>query len=176
MFEGLKRKIAHYLVRRKYLRKNIQQLVFTNIISDSHDLFIVMPKEDKDFFHSLDILKYYQIHKKIITLFLPEYKYSLIPEKEKFKFISYHPHQITRFNLPDKNLVGRLTRKEFDIVIDLNRKENVFFSAISNIVQSKIRVSFEKELSGRYYTMQITDKQSDPELSYRSFLSYLKMF
>ena len=52
MFEGLKRKIAHYIVRRKYLRKNIQQLVFTNIISDSHDLFIVMPKEDKDFFHS----------------------------------------------------------------------------------------------------------------------------
>jgi len=176
MFEGLKRKIAHYLIRRKYLRKNIQQLVFTNIISDSHDLFIVMPKEDKDFFHSLDILKYYQIHKKVITLFLPEYKYSLIPEKEKFKFISYHPHQVTRFNLPDKNLVSRLTGKEFDIVIDLNRKENVFFSAISNIVQSKIRVSFEKELSGRYYTMQITDKQSEPELSYRSFLSYLKMF
>ena len=176
MFEGLKRKIAHYLIRRKYLRKNIQQLVFTNIISGSHDLFIVMPKEDKDFFHSLDILKYYQIHKKVITLFLPEYKYSLIPEKEKFKFISYHPHQVTRFNLPDKNLVSRLTGKEFDIVIDLNRKENVFFSAISNIVQSKIRVSFEKELSGRYYTMQITDKQSEPELSYRSFLSYLKMF
>lgn len=176
MFEGLKRKIAHYIVRRKYLRKNIQQLVFTNIISDSHDLFIVMPKEDKDFFHSLDILKYYQIHKKVITLFLPEYKYNLIPDKEKYKFISYYPLQISRFNLPDKNLVGRLTGKEFDIVIDLNRRDDLFFSAISNIVQSKIRVSFEKELSGRYYTMQITDKQSDPELSYRSFLSYLKMF
>ncbi len=176
MFEGLKRKIAHYIVRRKYLRKNIQQLVFTNIISDSHDLFIVMPKEDKDFFHSLDILKYYQIHKKVITLFLPEYKYNLIPDKEKYKFISYYPLQISRFNLPDKNLVGRLTGKEFDVVIDLNRRDDLFFSAISNIVQSKIRVSFEKELSGRYYTMQITDKQSDPELSYRSFLSYLKMF
>lgn len=176
MFEGLKKKIAHYLVKRKYLRKSIGQLVFTNVISNSHDLFIVMPKDDKDFFHSFDILKYYQIHKKIITLFLPEHKYSLIPEKEKFKFISYHPHQITRFNLPPKNLVSRLSQKEYDIVIDLNRQEDVFFSAISNIVKSKIRVSFEKELSDRYYSMQIADKQSDPEVSYRNFLSYLKMF
>ena len=176
MFEGLKKKIAYYLVKRKYQRKNIPQMVFTNIITDSHDLFIIMPKDDKDFFHSLDILKYYQIHKKIITLFLPEYKYNLIPDREKFKFISYHPNQISRFNLPDKNLVGRLAPKEFDVVIDLNRTENVFFSAIANIVQSKVRVSFKKESSDRYYTMQIIDKQSESELSYRSFLSYLKMF
>lgn len=176
MFEKLKKKIAHYLVKRKYQRKNTPQMVFTNIITDSHDLFIIMPKDDKDFFHSIDILKYYQIHKKIITLFLPEYKYNLIPDKEKFKFISYHPNQISRFNLPDKNLVSRLAPKVFDVVIDLNRTENVFFSAISNIVQSKIRVSFKKEFSDRYYSMEIIDKQSESELSYRNFLSYLKMF
>lgn len=176
MFEGLKRKIAHYIVYRKYLRKNIQQLVFTNIISDSRDLLIVMPKDDKDFSYSLDILKYYHIHKKVITLFVPEYKYSLIPDKEKYKIISYHPYQISWLNLPKKNLTTILTRKEFDVVIDLNRCEDVFFSAISNIVRSKVSVSFEKELSGRYYNMQISDKQLNPELSYRSLLSYLKMF
>lgn len=176
MFEKLKRKIAHYIIRRKYLRKNIQQLAFANIISDSHDLFIIMPKDEKDFYHSLDILKYYQIHRKVITLFLPENRYNLIPEKEKYKFISYLPQQISMFNLPDKNLVSRLSAKEFDIVLDLNRGEEVFFSAVSNIVQSKIRVSFEKEFSNKYYTIQISGKQSNPELTYRSFLSYLKMF
>ncbi len=176
MFEALKRKIAHFVIQRRYLRKNLEQVNFTNIIRDARYLFFVMPKEDKDFYHSLDILKYYQIHKKIITLFLPESKYSLIPEKEKYKFISYHPHQITRFNLPDKKLVSMLSGKEFDIVIDLNRGEDLFHSAISNIVGSKIRVSFEKALSGRYYTMQITDKQTEPELCYRNLLGYLKMF
>jgi hypothetical protein len=176
MFEEIKKKIGHFLMRRKYLRKQLEQSSFNSIISDSRDFFFVMPKEDNDFFHSLDILKYYHIHKKVITLFLPEYKYNSIPEKEKFKFISYHPDQITRFNLPDKNLISRLNRKEFDIVIDLNRKDDLFFSAVSNIVNSKVSVSFAKEQSDGYYTLQIMEKQSDPEVSYRNFLSYLKMF
>ena len=71
MFEGLKRKIAHFIIRKKYLRKNIKGISLNHVISNSNDLFFIMPKNDKDFFHSLEILKYYQIHKKIITLFLP---------------------------------------------------------------------------------------------------------
>lgn len=176
MFERLKKKIAHFFIRRRYLKKNTQQLSFANIISGSHDFFIVMPKDDKDFYHSLDILKYFQIHRKVITLFLPENKYNLVPEKEKYKFISYVPEQLSKLNLPDKNLTSRLSTKEFDIVLDLNRGEDAFFSAVSNIVQSKLRVSFEKEFSDKYYTMQIRSKQDYPELSYRNFLSYLKMF
>ena len=176
MFEGLKRKIAHYLIRKKYLRKNVQQEVFTNIISNSRDLLFVMPRDDKDFSHSLEILKYYQIHKKVITVFLPDYKYSLVPDKEKYKIISYVPVQVTKFNLPDKILRNILSGKEYDVVLDLNRGEDVFSSAVSNLVKSRIRISFEKELSGSYYTMQIRDKSTNPEISYRNLLTYLKMF
>jgi hypothetical protein len=176
MFEGIKRKIAHYILRKKYLRKDVKQSSFNHVISGANDFFIVMPRDDKDFYHSLDILKYFQIHRKVITLFLPEHKYGLIPEKEKYKCISYLAAVKRRFNLPEKGLVSRLESKEFDIVIDLNRGEDVFFSAVSNIVKSKIRVGFAGELSEKYYTMQIAEKQSDPEVAYRNFLSYLKMF
>lgn len=176
MFEKLKKKIAHFFIRRRYLRENAQQLAFANIISDAHDFFIVMPKDDKDFYHSMDILKYFQIHRKVITLFLPENKYNLVPEKEKYKFISFVPEQLTKLNLPDKNLASRLSTKEFDVVLDLNRGEDSFFSAVSNIVKSKLRVSFEKEFSEKYYTMQIQGKHDNPEQTYCNFLSYLKMF
>jgi hypothetical protein len=176
MFDGLRRKLAHFIIRKKYLRKNIHGISFNHVISSSNDLFFIMPKDDKDFFHSLEILKYYQIHKKIITLFLPEYKYNLVPEKEKFKFISYHPDLITKLNLPNKNLANRLRGKVFDVVVDLNRCEDVFFSAISNVVGSKVRISFEKAFSGEYYNIQIVDKKVDPEVVYRSFLNYLRMF
>ncbi len=176
MFEGLKKKIAHFIIKKKYLRKNSREFSFNNVISNANDLFFVMPKDDKDFFSSLEILKYYQIHKKVITLFLSEHKYSLVSEREKFKHIAYHLNQITKLNLPDKNLVSSLNQKEFDVVVDLNRSEDVFFSAISNVVKSKIRVSFEKEYSGEYYNMQIADKNTNPEVAYRSFLNYLRMF
>ena len=176
MFEGLKRKIGHFVVRRKYLRKKNEQLTYNNVISSAKDFFFVMPGLDKDFYHTLDILRFYQNQKKIITLFLPEHKYNLIPEKEKYKFISFLPQQVSRYHLPDKNLVARLNTKEFDVVIDFNRSEDIFFSAISNIVKSKIRISFVKELSESYYNLQIVDKQGDSEESYKSFLNYLQMF
>jgi len=176
MFEGLKRKIGRFVLRRKYLHKNIEQLVYNNVISSARDFFIVMPSVDNDFYHTLEILKYYQKQNKVITLFLPEHKYNLIPDKEKYKFISFLPHQVSRFFLPDKNLVARLNTKEFDVVIDLNRTEDIFFSAISNIVKSKIRISFVKEFSENYYNLQIVDKQGDSETSYSSFLNYLQMF
>ena len=176
MFEGLKKKIAHFIIQKKYLLKSSKEFSFNKVISNANDLLFVMPKDDKDFFSSFEILKYYQIHKKAITLFLPEHKYSLVPDKEKFKFISYHINQITKLNLPSKNLVHSLSQKEFDVVVDLNRSEDVFFSAVANVVKTKIRVSFEKEYSGQYYNMQIADKNTDPEVAYRSFLNYLRMF
>ncbi len=176
MFEGLKRKIGRFVLRRKYLHKNIEQLVYNNVISSAKNFFFVMPSIDNDFYHTLEILKYYQNQKKVITLFLPEHKYNLIPDKEKYKFISFLPHQVTRFFLPEKNLIARLRTKEFDVVIDLNRSENIFFSTISNIVRSKIRISFVKEFSENYYNLQIVDKQGDSETAYKSFLNYLQMF
>ena len=108
MFEGLKRKIGHFVVKRKYLHKNIEQLVYNNVISSAKNFFFVMPSLDNDFYHTLEILKYYQKQNKVITLFLPEHKYNLIPDKEKYKFISFLPHQVSRFFLPEKNLVARL--------------------------------------------------------------------
>jgi hypothetical protein len=135
-----------------------------------------MPKEDSDFYHCLDILKYFLIHKKIITLFLPEYKYNLIPEKEKYKFISYLPEHVNGFYLPNKILVDRLKTREFDIVIDLNRHYDIFFSAIVNVVQSRLRVGFNKELCEKYYNLSISDNSSEPEVAFRMFLNYLQMF
>jgi hypothetical protein len=135
-----------------------------------------MPADDRDFYHSLDILKYYQIHRKSITLFLPEHKYGVVPEKEKYKCISYQAALKKQFTLPDKNLIRKLEGKDFDIVIDLNRTEDIFLSAVSNIVRAKLRAGFKKEMSELYYTLQIGGNQGDPEVSYRNFLNYLKMF
>ena len=99
-----------------------------------------------------------------------------MPEKEKFRFISFNPDQVTKFNLPGKRIIEYLDGMEFDVAIDLNRREDVLFSAVTNIAKSKLKVSFAKEFSESYYNLQITDKQASSEASYRSFLNYLQMF
>ncbi len=176
MFEEIKKKISHFILRQRYVKKNSNPLPYTNVISNAHSFFIVMPKQDDDFSCSLEILKYLSAKKKSITLFLPNNKLSLIPQKEKFRFISFNPEQVTKFNLPGKKIIEYLDGMEFDIAIDLNRREDVLFSAVTNIAKSKLKVSFAKEFSESYYNLQITDKQASSEASYRSFLNYLQMF
>ncbi|MDQ7818274.1 MAG: hypothetical protein RDU14_14705 [Melioribacteraceae bacterium] len=176
MFDKIKLKIAHFVINKKYVKRMDEPISYNKIVSNSINFFIVMPKDDNDFYHSLEVIRYFQLHHKIITLFLSEHKYNLVPEKEKYRYISYHNEMVNRFNLPNKSLVQRLNRKEFEIVIDLNKNEDVFFSAVSNIVQSKLKIGFNKERSENYYNLQITGSNGDSELIYKSFLSFLLMF
>jgi hypothetical protein len=176
MLEKLKKRLAHFIIKKKYLKKVTEAICFNGFITKSHNLLIIMPKEDKDFFYALDILRYYQIHKKNITLFLQEHKYNPIPEKEKFKFISYSLIQINRLNLPNSDLIKRLKEKDYDAVIDLNRTEELFFCAIANIVKSTIRVGFKRGVMNDYYNLVIDQKQEDPEVAFRGFLTAIQMF
>jgi hypothetical protein len=176
MFEEFKRKCAHFYLRKKIIKRQSEAMSFTKIISDSRDVFIIMPSGDLDFSNSLEIVRYMQIHKKNITLFLPEFRYNQIPEKEKYKFISFHPEQITKFFLPNKNLRKRMEGQSFDIVIDLNRYEDTFHSAISNLVSSKIRLGFRKNRSEGYYNLLFDCKQTDPNAAYFNLMNYIRMF
>jgi hypothetical protein len=176
MFENLKKKYAHFYTKRVFLKKNLPAINYNKILSSSSDYLVIMPVEDNDFYHCLDILKYYLIHKKIITLFLPEYKYSLIPEKEKYKFLSFLPEHLNKFRLPKAILINRLKSKEYDVVIDLNRSSDIFFSTVANIVNSKVRVGFTRDSFENYYSLLISDKSANSENAYQNFLNYLRMF
>ncbi len=176
MFENIRKKIGHYLLQKRFCRNDYGVINYNNSIFQSTDFLILMPMDDKDFYQSLNLIKYFLNERKHITLFLPEFKYNLIPEKDKYKFISYHVEQINKLFLPEKSLEARLKNKEFDVVIDLNRSENLFYSAAASIVKAKIRVGFSKVNSEKYYNLLYIDKNSHTEAVYINFLNFLKMF
>lgn len=176
MLENLKLKTAHFILKRKYWTKNSQKIPYNNSISGSTEFFVIMPADDKDFYHSADLLKYLLIHKKDVTLFLPSHKQSLILEKEKYKFKTFTIEMVSKLNLPKKELVQKLESLDYDVVIDLNRGENIFSSCVANIVKSKLRISFKKEQSGKYYNLIYSDSSPIAEANYRNFIKFLEMF
>jgi len=175
MFEELKRKIAHYLIHKKHLCKSDETITFKRVISDSREVLILMPNIENDFTGSIEIVKYFHSQKKSISLFLPESKHNSVPLDYQCKFVSYLPVQITRFFLPDKMLLTRLKEKKYDIVIDLNRVEDTFFSCVANVVSSKIRIGFQKNRSEDYYNLLYNSKQNDPSGAYKKFLEHITM-
>ena len=176
MFENLKLKLARFIVSKKYLKKNLEPIVFNNVITQAVYFLVILPENEKEFHHSLELLRFLNIHRKSITIFLPEHKYNLVPEKEKYKLIAFDPLHKSRLNLPAPMLINSLHDKTFDVVIDLNRRENIFFSAVANIVHSKLRIGFNKENSGIYYNFLLSDTQNNPEVAYRNLLNFLQMF
>ncbi len=176
MYENIKKKLAHYLLSKKYLKNGGSQVLFNKIISSSFDFFVILPINENELNNSLELIKYLLIHKKKITIFLEERHYNLLPAKEKVSSITFTRNDITRLNLPSKNLYNKLKYLKFDVVIDLCRTENTFLSAVSNIVNSKVRVSFIKELSEQYYNLLYFDNNNEPEVAFRNFLNFISMF
>lgn len=176
MFEELKRKIAHYLLRKKHIRKFEESIEFKSIIKDAKEILLIMPENDSDFKDSLESVKYFQHNKKNISIFIEEAKQSTFQLTHNVKLVSYLQVQITRFFLPDKMLLKRLHDKKFDVVIDLNLKENTFFSCVANVVNSKIRVGFRKNRSEEYYNILYESRQDEPVLAYKNLIEHLSMF
>jgi hypothetical protein len=112
----------------------------------------------------------------LLTIVVPEYKYSLLQNKSKLRPITYTKNDINFFNLPSQKLLDEIGAKSFDILIDLNRNENLFCSALSKVVDAEYKVGFTKLNSDRYYNFQIEANKINSEISYRNLLNSLKMF
>lgn len=81
----------------------------------------------------------------------------------------------TKIGLPNKELVSKVKKHTFDLVLDLNRDNDIFSSAMGNIPLSGFRIGFVKKNADYFYNFQIPN-EINPEKSYRNLLNSLRMF
>lgn len=175
MFESIKKKIARYLIKRKFIH-NSPEVSFNNFFNESIRFLIIMPASESDFNHTFDLIKYLGILRKSITILCHAPRVSTIPEREKYRIFSYDIRDISKLYLPTHDYLERIEKKEFDVIIDLNRDENLFCSAMSNFFKARYRVGFQKNNSDNYYNFQVQNGEINSEISYRNLLNSLQMF
>lgn len=176
MLENVKRKISLHLITKKFLQKPYPVIKFGNFVKDSRDFLILMPADEKEFYLCNDFIKYLIIHKKHVTLFVPEHKLNLLQDRHKYYQITYSFEQVTKFELPNDSLINKMNSREFDVVVDLNREESLLHSSITNVVSAKYRIGFSKDNADKFYNFQVINHQDNPEISYRNLLNYFQMF
>ena len=176
MIEFFKEKISVFIIARK-LKNNLKnQQDFSESLKRSGSFFVLMPEDEKDFRASFLILDHLDHLNKSLKILTRDYRVSLMPAKYRAKAIEFGVSQMNRLDLPNRKLVEKLTGMRYDGVIDLNRKEELFYSYASNLVNAKIRIGFAKKGSDRFYNFQISNNDTDSEKSYTNFLNCLKMF
>jgi len=72
-------------------------------------------------------------------------------------------------------MISKIEKKKFDAVIDLNRKEQLFYSYVMIIAHTGLRIGFTKKFADKIYNLQVLNDESNAKISYKNLLNCLKM-
>jgi hypothetical protein len=175
MSEQLKIKISRALLKREIKRKPVTRSNFKGFVKNSIRILLIIPENRENWNYLKPIIKFLKDSEKEISIFLPESGLSSFPVKRKLRPITFKEEEISKLNLPVKNLREKLANLSFDITIDFNIAENLFYSAVANYVKSDYRIGFIKNDSDLYYNFQIPSEINN-EISYRNLLNSLTLF
>jgi hypothetical protein len=64
----------------------------------------------------------------------------------------------------------------FDVIIDSNRDEILYYSYVAKSLNAHVKIGFVRSDADKYFNLQVINKQNDPETSYKNLIDCLKMF
>jgi ADP-heptose:LPS heptosyltransferase len=176
MIDRIKEKIARFIIKKELKGRKRERRSFGDFFNKSFNYFVIMPENENDFKHSMAVLEFLKQYKKISTIFTFDFRVNMIPIRYRDHLIDHGIGDLNKLNLPSRRLVERIKENKYDVVIDLNRCENIFYSYAASLAFAPVRVGFNKTGADRYYNILISDSGSDAEISYKNFLNCLRMF
>ncbi|GIK59646.1 MAG: hypothetical protein HND39_07435 [Ignavibacteriota bacterium] len=176
MIAALKEQAARFVVRKKTPVVEFSQRNFASILSRTYSFLVMMPAKESDFRFVFPILEYLREQRKNIVVMTYDYRVSLLQPYFKTNAVEHGVKDETKLNLPSKKLLDKLTNIRFDVIIDANREEVLFYNYIARSLNSQVKIGFSRSDSDKYFNLQVVNKQNDPETSYKNLIDCLKMF
>ena len=171
----IKQKAAKILVNLKLKKGEFENQSFSSAFKSSNSFLVLMPVDNKDFQYAVNILDYLEELKKDYSILTFDYRVSLLPVRFRKKALGHGIKDINKIELPSKRLTLNLTKKNYDALLDLNRKEQLFYTYISGIVSAAVSIGFAKGFADKVYNIQIANSETNPKISYENLLNCLKM-
>jgi hypothetical protein len=176
MIENLKEQAAKFIVRKRIQREEFNQRNFSSIFTKTYSFLVIMPLDERDFRLVFPILDYLRDQRKNIVVMTNDFRISLLQPYFKTNAIEHGLKDVTKLNLPSKSLLHKLSNMRFDVIIDTNRTEVLYYSVIAKSLNAQIKIGFVRSDSDNYFNFQVSSRLNDPELSYQNLLNCLKMF
>lgn len=142
----------------------------------STEFLILMPDDDLDFNEAVEVIKYLKGLHKNVSLFLRDYRVSLLHSREKFNYIEYGVNDFNKFYLPGKRITEALKDKKYEVMLDLNLKENIYAGIAGIIINCNYKIGFKKKDTLSCYNFQLINNENNSAFSYRNLLNSLQMF
>ena len=176
MIGSLKEKAARFIVHKKIPEVDFSQRNFSAIFDKTYSFLVLMPAKEDEFKFVFPILNYLREQRKNIVVMTYDFRVSLLQPYFKSNAVEHGLKDETKLNLPSKKLLERLSNMRFDVIVDTNRDEVLFYSYIAKYLKTNVKIGFTRSDSDNYFNFQVVNKQNDPETSYRNLLDSIKMF
>ena len=176
MIASLKERAARFIVKKRVPVGEFSQRNFSSIFAKTYSFLVLMPSSESDFRFVFPVLEYLREQRKNIVVMTYDYRVSLLQPYFKTNAIEHGLRDETKLSLPSKKLLDKLSNMRFDVVIDTNREEILYYSYVAKSLNSQVKIGFARSDSDKYFNLQVINKQNDPETSYKNLLDCLKMF
>lgn len=176
MIENLKKQAARFVVKKRIPRTEFNQKNFTSVLARTYSFLVIMPLDERDFRLVFPILDYLREQRKNIVVMTNDFRISLLQPYFKTNAIEHGLKDVNKLNLPSKSLLHKLSNMRFDVIIDTNRTEVLYYSVIAKSLNAQVKIGFVRSDSDSYFNFQVEGSQNDPEISYQNLLNCLKMF
>ena len=176
MIELIKDNLSRFLILRQLKNLVLNEQDFSEALRRSGSFLILMPEDEKDFRASYVVLDHLEHLNKSVKILTRDYRISLLPAKFRSKATEFGIADLNKLDLPSTRFIKKLSEMKFDGVIDLNRKDDLFYSYVSNLVNARMRIGFAKKGADKFYNFQIANNDIESDKSYNNFLNCLKMF
>ena len=176
MIDNLINRAARFIVKNRIPEIEFDHRNFSSVFTRTYSFLIIMPENERDFRLIFPILEYLKEQRKNIVVITHDFRVSLLAPYFKTNAVAHGINEATKLNLPSKKLLNKLSNMRFDVLIDTNREENLYYSYIAKSLNVGVKIGFVRSDSDNYFNFQIVNKQNDPEVSYNNLLHCLKMF
>lgn len=176
MILPIKEKAAEFIINLKLRDHKFDELEFSRVFNRSYSYLVLMPKDNTDFRHAVEVLNFLREAKKNVIALTNDFRVSLLPTAFKVSAVEHGINDKTKLDLPSKKFLNRLKKMQFDVVIDTNRQPVLYYNFIANFVNSPVRIGFSGKNADQYFNLQIVNNKNESENSYQNLLNCLKMF
>ncbi len=175
--DNVKLLLGEKLLEREIKKTDVSPKKYSEVFGNAIDVSFLLPEDNLFFSPALDVARFVKIHKKNVTLILPDHKKNLLADSFDYQFVTYNQTSVSQLGVVSSSFGENLKKKRFDIFIDLTCEETLFYRSLALNVAAEIKMAlFGKEKSEKIYNLLFDADKTNYEKSYRNLLNSLQMF
>ncbi|HPO55785.1 MAG: glycosyltransferase family 9 protein [Ignavibacteriales bacterium] len=162
-----------HLFVRLLARNGHTTVIDTRSTEQVNSVFIIFPENEEDVKNSVSIITDLVARKKKITVLIHGEFVRFIPNSYALMIKEYFPKDKLFGEIPKQNIKNLINSQEADLLLNLNRNDEIFTLLCTSLVSAPVKFGFRKEFSDRFFNLQFASNSSDSYNSFSNFKSYL---